>query len=522
MAGPCESTPSFRSGAVAALRALLLAGACAAALALDQAPVLAQTELISNIAVVNNRIDFNSSSDRAQSFTTGGNAAGYTLSSVGIVSTDGEGDSFDVSVCTVDSGGFPTSTCTALEAPTGTNAFAAGTITFTHETGVPLAANTDYTVLVEPSALVRLSYQREGLDDSGGAAERSIDDWYDYFDSASSSWGPAFDSRSLRTRIQGTLNNSPAAGAPAISGGPQVGKTLTAGVGTIADADGLPDAFPDDYDFQWIRVDGTDETDIAGAASGTYTLAAGDVGKQVKVKVTFADDAGNVEARTSAAYPAEGTVEGLVIAIAPDRPKALGAFDHVHWRLSREGPTTDELTVTVTLAPPAGNDWNIPDDKLDHEVTFEAGEAMAALVLKLARTGPGNIGFSGGATVDGTLRATLGDVVGYDTSDDAEVEAVTVPNPKWIGRLLQPAYTFPNRLLGAATLSRLRHGAYRLTLEGETYRSPRFIPERRTSTVATAGETKKNHTVRDQESAPVSGGIQFGIDTSQQNGRTDP
>ena len=28
---------------------------------------------------------------------------------------------------------------------------------------------------------------------------------------------------------------------------------------------------------------------------------------------------------------------------------------------------------------------------------------------------------------------------------------------------------FPNRLLGAATLDRLRHGAYRLTLEGESY-----------------------------------------------------
>ena len=50
---------------------------------------------------------------------------------------------------------------------------------------------------------------------------------------------------------------------------------------------------------------------------------------------------------------------------------------------------------------------------------------------------------------------------------------------------------FPNRLLGAATLDRLRHGAYRLTLEGGSYRSPRPISERRTSTVATQGKTKK-------------------------------
>ena len=39
---------------------------------------------------------------------------------------------------------------------------------------------------------------------------------------------------------------------------------------------------------------------------------------------------------------------------------------------------------------------------------------------------------------------------------------------------------FPNRLFGAATLDPLRHGAYRLTLEGESLRLPRPIPERRT------------------------------------------
>ena len=50
---------------------------------------------------------------------------------------------------------------------------------------------------------------------------------------------------------------------------------------------------------------------------------------------------------------------------------------------------------------------------------------------------------------------------------------------------------FPNRLLGAATLDRLRHGAYRLTLEGQSYRSPRPTPERRNPPVATGGKTKK-------------------------------
>ena len=32
---------------------------------------------------------------------------------------------------------------------------------------------------------------------------------------------------------------------------------------------------------------------------------------------------------------------------------------------------------------------------------------------------------------------------------------------------------FPNKLLGASTLDRLRHAAYRMVLDGKSYRSPR-------------------------------------------------
>jgi DNA replication protein DnaC len=35
---------------------------------------------------------------------------------------------------------------------------------------------------------------------------------------------------------------------------------------------------------------------------------------------------------------------------------------------------------------------------------------------------------------------------------------------------------FPNRILGAATLDRLRHAAYRVVLDGESYRAPRPLP----------------------------------------------
>lgn len=43
---------------------------------------------------------------------------------------------------------------------------------------------------------------------------------------------------------------------------------------------------------------------------------------------------------------------------------------------------------------------------------------------------------------------------------------------------------FANQLLGAATLDRLRHGAYRVVLEGASYRAPRATPESPKKSVA--------------------------------------
>ncbi|MDH6152461.1 hypothetical protein OKW46_006451 [Paraburkholderia sp. WSM4179] len=34
-----------------------------------------------------------------------------------------------------------------------------------------------------------------------------------------------------------------------------------------------------------------------------------------------------------------------------------------------------------------------------------------------------------------------------------------------------------DRILGAATLDRLRHGAYRIVLDGDTFRAPKPMPE---------------------------------------------
>ena len=90
--------------------------------------------------------------------------------------------------------------------------------------------------------------------------------------------------------------NNPATGSPVITGTAQVGQSLYASLGSVADADG-PSIIVASY--QWIRVDGATETDITGATITPYTPVADDVGKQLKVRLSFTDDLGNPESRTS-------------------------------------------------------------------------------------------------------------------------------------------------------------------------------------------------------------------------------
>ena len=96
--------------------------------------------------------------------------------------------------------------------------------------------------------------------------------------------------------------NSPATGVPTITGTAQVGETLTANTSGVVDADGLGSV---QYEYQWLA----DDSGISGATNGTYTLAAADEGKAIRVQASFTDDAGNDESLTSAATAA--------VAVAP-------------------------------------------------------------------------------------------------------------------------------------------------------------------------------------------------------------
>ena len=97
------------------------------------------------------------------------------------------------------------------------------------------------------------------------------------------------------------VNDAPT-GLPTVTGPGtlRAEQTLTADTTGIADADGLTKVA---YSYQWVRVDGGTDTEIADATDNTYRVVAADQGKKIRVRVTFTDDGGTEEMLTSAAYP---------------------------------------------------------------------------------------------------------------------------------------------------------------------------------------------------------------------------
>ena len=137
----------------------------------------------------------------------------------------------------------------------------------------------------------------------------------------------------VAVRLARPDDGTPATGLPVITGTARVGQTLTVDVSAIADEDGLDNV---SYSYQWIRNDGTTDADIEDATDSAYTPPVSDVGKTIKVRVTFTDDADNQESLTSADTD-------TVAATKPGVPGHLNAFPHyagaldVYW----EAPASD-------------------------------------------------------------------------------------------------------------------------------------------------------------------------------------
>ena len=167
--------------------------------------------------------------------------------------------------------------------------------------------------------------------------------------------------------VDDAAGNNPATGTPAISGTAQVGETLTAAIGNIADTDGLPTTFPDDYTLKWLRVDadGVSNETAIGDDAATYTPVAADVGKKVRVQVSFTDDESTREERTSDAYPSSGTIVPVPLPTLSFAPNEV---------------TVDEdagsATLTVELDP--ASTGTVTVDYATRDSSAKAGEDYTA------------------------------------------------------------------------------------------------------------------------------------------------
>ena len=152
------------------------------------------------------------------------------------------------------------------------------------EEGVPNAA--DYTL---QAGDLSLEFPADSSGKSSFAWKRVDVDWEE---------GQVIHVRIVPTSAgDGQPANTPATGAPTIEGTAQAGQTLTAGTADIADPDGLTNV---SYGYQWLA----DDADIDGATSSTYELDDDDVGKTIKVRVSFTDDRNNAETLISEATAA--------------------------------------------------------------------------------------------------------------------------------------------------------------------------------------------------------------------------
>ena len=147
--------------------------------------------------------------------------------------------------------------------------------------------------------------------------------------------------------------NTAPTGLPTINGTPQVGEMLTASTSDIDDADGMSGAA---FTYQWLS---SRDTEIQGATDRTYTLAATDKGKTIKVMVSFTDDAKNEESLTSAATAVPATV--------PDAPEHLnvslhntGALD-LYWEAPASNGGSPVTGYKVQWKETAGS-WDTPAD----------------------------------------------------------------------------------------------------------------------------------------------------------------
>ena len=226
------------------------------------------------------------------------------------------GREVQVMVSYTDDGGMDESLTSALTATvSNVNDDPSGAVTIdgTVEEDQILTANMDN--VADEDGLGAFSYQWQRSNGSGGFedienatgqtytlgdgdVDREVRVQVNYTDTNNTAESLTSDATAAVTNVNDAPN-----GEVTIDGQATENATLTANTGTLDDADGLGA-----LSYQWQRSRGANDTfeNIAGETSNPYTLGDADVGREVRVVVSYTDDGGMDETLTSAATAAVG------------------------------------------------------------------------------------------------------------------------------------------------------------------------------------------------------------------------
>ena len=352
--------------------------------------------------------------DVAVAFPNGGNDSSFTWTDVDVAWTGGE------TVPVRIARGGPVVVPPANTAPTGLPA-----ISGTWRVGETLTASIDE--IADADGLENATFAHQWVSNDGTSdtdIEGATDSTYELV--------AADEGKNIKVRVTFTddggteetlvseatdaVNMAPT-GLPAISGTAQVGETLTASADEIADADGLENAT---FAYQWLSNNGETDTDIEGATDSTYTLAAADAGRTIKVRVTFTDDGGTEESLVSEPTdPVADPPSGLSVADAEATEEEDAALDFV---VTLDPAATAAVTVDYATADgtaTAGSDYTATSGTL----TFQPGETSKTVSVPITDDAVDDGGETLTLTLSSASGADLGDAEATGTIRNTEPES---------------------------------------------------------------------------------------------------
>ena len=303
----------------------------------------------------------NTSKAAANGFTTGANAAGYTLTSIGVYLKRAWSVNFDVQLWSATDSGAPDSKLADLTKPTFTGGVNVNTThTFTAPANTQLLPSTTYfVVLVGVNGQTTFGQTASSNEDAGAAAGWTISDNRYLRSSADGNFNPLSGSP-LRFRVTGTVNPPPVLVS-------NLGQETTTNFGTAGYGNAV--AFTTGSNAAGYTLSNID-------LSVTLGLSAADVAA-LNVELWSAGSGGSPSSKlASLAVPAE--IEAGTVSFAAPANTSLTASTtySVVWYTGFSGTHSFTVDATTSADEDTGkaDGWSIANQH--HYWEFESGDVM--------------------------------------------------------------------------------------------------------------------------------------------------